>query len=148
MDSDEFLKFRKTLHKTQQEIAEILGVSVKAVHSYEQGWRNVPTHGRLLIVDAIFKPQPLNRCSPLVFECKFVCYLFVLDHIMNKVFHDIAGTVLDTPCLLLLPLIDLPVLALHLENAVGKKSVRIDPILDIPLVALNEPGRADLYPRF
>ena len=44
MDSSEFIKFRKKLDKTQQQIAELLGVSVKAVHSYEQGWRNVPTH--------------------------------------------------------------------------------------------------------
>ncbi len=44
MDSNEFLKFRKHLNKTQQQIAELLGLSVKAVHSYEQGWRNVPTH--------------------------------------------------------------------------------------------------------
>ena len=44
MESSEFIKFRKNLNKTQQQIAELLGVSVKAVHSYEQGWRNVPTH--------------------------------------------------------------------------------------------------------
>lgn len=44
MDSSEFVKFRNSLNKTQQQIAELLGVSVKAVHSYEQGWRNVPTH--------------------------------------------------------------------------------------------------------
>ena len=44
MDSSEFIKFRKNLDKTQQQIAELLGVSIKAVHSYEQGWRNVPTH--------------------------------------------------------------------------------------------------------
>lgn len=44
MESSEFVKFRKNLDKTQQQLAELLGVSVKAVHSYEQGWRNVPTH--------------------------------------------------------------------------------------------------------
>jgi transcriptional regulator with XRE-family HTH domain len=44
MDSNEFIKFRKKLDKTQQQLAELLGVSVKAVHSYEQGWRNVPSH--------------------------------------------------------------------------------------------------------
>lgn len=44
VDSAEFIKFRKNLDKTQQQIAELLGVSVKAVHSYEQGWRNVPAH--------------------------------------------------------------------------------------------------------
>lgn len=44
MESSEFIKFRKRLDKTQQQIAELLGVSIKAVHSYEQGWRNVPGH--------------------------------------------------------------------------------------------------------
>ena len=44
MEGSEFIKFRKRLGKTQQQIAELLGVSIKAVHSYEQGWRNVPGH--------------------------------------------------------------------------------------------------------
>ena len=44
MDSKEFKKWRDKLNKTQKEIAQLLGVSVKAVHSYEQGWRNIPTH--------------------------------------------------------------------------------------------------------
>lgn len=44
MESSEFIRFRKRLDKTQQQIAELLGVSIKAVHSYEQGWRNVPAH--------------------------------------------------------------------------------------------------------
>ena len=44
MESGEFIKFRKRLDKTQQQISELLGVSIKAVHSYEQGWRNVPAH--------------------------------------------------------------------------------------------------------
>jgi len=42
MDKDEFKRIRKTLKKTQKEMAQLLGVSLKAVHSYEQGWRNVP----------------------------------------------------------------------------------------------------------
>ncbi len=44
MDSKEFKKLRKKLNKTQKQIARLLGVSVKAVHSYEQSWRNIPTH--------------------------------------------------------------------------------------------------------
>ena len=44
MESLEFLSFRKKLHKTQDEMAKLLGVSVKAVRSYEQGWRSVPSH--------------------------------------------------------------------------------------------------------
>ena len=44
MDSKEFSYFRKQLKKTQKQMAQLLGVSLKAVHSYEQGWRTVPTH--------------------------------------------------------------------------------------------------------
>ncbi len=44
MDSKEFKKLRKKLKKTQQQMAQLLGLSLKAVQSYEQGWRNIPTH--------------------------------------------------------------------------------------------------------
>ena len=44
MDSKEFKKIRKRLNRTQKEIAPLLGVSQKAIHSYEQGWRNIPPH--------------------------------------------------------------------------------------------------------
>jgi hypothetical protein len=39
-----FANMRKELSKTQRELAELLGVSVKSVSSYEQGWRNIPPH--------------------------------------------------------------------------------------------------------
>jgi hypothetical protein len=42
MESKEFKQFRKKLQKTQAQMAQLLGVSLKAVHSYEQGWRRVP----------------------------------------------------------------------------------------------------------
>jgi hypothetical protein len=44
MDKAEFASFRKKLKKTQKELAQLLGISVKAVHSYEQGWRSIPPH--------------------------------------------------------------------------------------------------------
>ena len=44
MEKEEFSHFRKKLNKTQKKMAELLGTSLKAVHSYEQGWRKVPTH--------------------------------------------------------------------------------------------------------
>lgn len=44
MDSKEFKKIRKRLNRTQKEIAQLLSVSKKAIHSYEQGWRNIPPH--------------------------------------------------------------------------------------------------------
>lgn len=44
MDKKEFSLFRKKLDKTQKEMSHLLGTSLKAIHSYEQGWRNVPAH--------------------------------------------------------------------------------------------------------
>ncbi len=44
MDRLNFLKIRKNLGKTQKELAELLGVSIKTLHSYEQGWRKIPAH--------------------------------------------------------------------------------------------------------
>ena len=42
MDSTEFKKLRHKMKKTQKQMAQLLGTSLKAVHSYEQGWRPVP----------------------------------------------------------------------------------------------------------
>ncbi|NOX32219.1 MAG: helix-turn-helix transcriptional regulator [Deltaproteobacteria bacterium] len=44
MKSSEFKDSRATLNKTQKELAQLLGVSIKAIHSYEQGWRKIPHH--------------------------------------------------------------------------------------------------------
>ena len=44
MNSKEFKTFRKKKEKTQRQMAQLLGVSIKAIHSYEQGWRSVPVH--------------------------------------------------------------------------------------------------------
>ena len=44
MNRREFAELRKKLGKTQIQMASLLGTSLKAVHSYEQGWRSVPGH--------------------------------------------------------------------------------------------------------
>lgn len=44
MKKEEFLKIRRHLDKTQRQLAQLLGVSLKAVQSFEQGWRNIPCH--------------------------------------------------------------------------------------------------------
>ena len=44
MDREEFSKIRQRLGKSQKEMAQLLAVSLKAVQSFEQGWRNVPAH--------------------------------------------------------------------------------------------------------
>ena len=42
MTSREFAGFRKKIGKSQRDMARLLGLSIKAVHSYEQGWRKIP----------------------------------------------------------------------------------------------------------
>lgn len=44
MSREIFAKLRSKLGKTQKALAELLGVSLKAVQSYEQGWRAIPVH--------------------------------------------------------------------------------------------------------
>jgi hypothetical protein len=44
MDSKEFIRLRKKLNKTQKQMAQLLGTSIKAIHSYEQAWRTIPSY--------------------------------------------------------------------------------------------------------
>ena len=44
MDKEEFSFIRHQLGKTQSQMAELLGTSLKAIQSFEQGWRNIPVH--------------------------------------------------------------------------------------------------------
>ena len=44
MRNSEFSSIRARLGKTQKELAQLLGTSLKAIQSFEQGWRNIPVH--------------------------------------------------------------------------------------------------------
>ena len=44
MDREIFANLRARLKKTQKALAGLLGISLKAVQSYEQGWRAIPIH--------------------------------------------------------------------------------------------------------
>jgi hypothetical protein len=44
LTKQEFHSIREKFGKTQKGMAELLGVSLKAVQSFEQGWRKVPNH--------------------------------------------------------------------------------------------------------
>ena len=62
MDNKEFSQIRKLLGKTQKQLAELLCVSVKAIQSFEQGWRNIPSHSerQLLLLFSLKKPMDMN----------------------------------------------------------------------------------------
>ena len=74
MTSSEFLAARKRIAVTQKKIADLLGVSIKAVHSYEQGWRRIPAHverqiffllSRLTTHEKAIKPcWIVKKCPP------------------------------------------------------------------------------------
>ena len=74
MDSGEFTNFRKKLNKTQKELAQLLGVSLKAAQSYEQGRRTIPVHAErhlFFLVSRIKENRKtiktcwiLKKCSP------------------------------------------------------------------------------------
>jgi len=44
MKTKELLEIRRQLGKTQAQMAQLLCVSLKAIKSFEQGWRDIPTH--------------------------------------------------------------------------------------------------------
>ena len=73
MQAKAFSAYRKKLNKTQKQMAQLLGTSIKAIHSYEQGWRNVPVHverqlyfllTRKLFADKKAKPCWETRTCP------------------------------------------------------------------------------------
>jgi hypothetical protein len=62
------------MDKTQKQIAQLLGTSLKAIHSYEQGWRTIPAHAerQILFLTAVKNKSKngkkacwtLKKCPP------------------------------------------------------------------------------------
>jgi DNA-binding transcriptional regulator YiaG len=72
MDSEEFKKIRKKMNKTQKELSMLLGVSLKAIHSYEQGWRSIPTHVErqlLFLVSRMRGAQSIKKACWVLKQC-------------------------------------------------------------------------------
>ena len=61
----EFSQIRQHLGKTQKQMAQLLGTSLKAVQSFEQGWRNIPIHTeRQALFLMALKSSQNGRLSP------------------------------------------------------------------------------------
>ena len=65
MEKKQFSEIRRRLGKTQLQMAQLLGVSLKAIQSFEQGWRNIPVHiERQVLFLLASKKSPLEKEKP------------------------------------------------------------------------------------
>jgi hypothetical protein len=65
VDKKEFSQIRSHLGKTQEQMAQVLGTSVKAIQSFEQGWRNIPVYiERQVLFLLVMKRSHNKRQSP------------------------------------------------------------------------------------
>ena len=66
MDSKEFRSLRQKFQKSQKQLSQLLGTSLKAVQSFEQGWRKVPApvERQMLFLLSMKRrvPKDLNPC--------------------------------------------------------------------------------------
>ena len=73
MEKEEFIAARTKLDKTQKEMAQLLGVSVKAIYSYEQGWRSIPTHAERQVFFLLSRKKGRARSVQTVLGNKKMC---------------------------------------------------------------------------
>ena len=65
MNKKEFSRLRFQLGKTQKQMAQLVGVSLKAIQSFEQGYRKVPVHAeRQSLLLLALKGSRINRNRP------------------------------------------------------------------------------------
>ena len=65
MGEKEFSTARQYLGKTQTQMAQLLGVSLKAIQSFEQGWRDIPVHvERQVLFLLVQKKSPRKKNRP------------------------------------------------------------------------------------
>lgn len=64
MESEDFSSVRLKLGKTQKQMAELLGKSVKTIHSYEQGLRKIPAQVERQIFLLLFRSENTKGKKP------------------------------------------------------------------------------------
>jgi DNA-binding XRE family transcriptional regulator len=102
MNRNEFSKVRHNLGKTQVQMAELLGISVKGIQSFEQGWRGVPDaiERDLLILLGLKKAlagkrrpcwsvkkcskEIRHKCPVWEFQAGHICWFFTVTLCQGK----------------------------------------------------------------
>ena len=70
MIGEEFARLRKRLKKTQKQMAILLGTSIKAIHSYEQGWRGIPAHAERQILFLVSRQSEGKKKRKMCWQFK------------------------------------------------------------------------------
>jgi DNA-binding XRE family transcriptional regulator len=70
MKKHELAEIRKHLGKTQKQLAQMLGVSLKAIKSFEQGWRNIPIYIERQALFLLLANKSLNKNNEPCWEIK------------------------------------------------------------------------------
>ena len=65
MDKKRLFKIRSYLGKTQLETARLMGVSAKAIQSFEQGWRNITPHIERQVYFLLYQKAVLAEKRPV-----------------------------------------------------------------------------------
>jgi hypothetical protein len=79
VEKEEFSKVRSKLGKTQAQLAQLLGCSLKAVQSFEQGFRKVPVSVErqlLFLLGSMHSPDKKQECWEIMdcpLELKRAC---------------------------------------------------------------------------
>jgi DNA-binding XRE family transcriptional regulator len=78
MDAAEFQFIRQKLLKTQKQMSDLLGISLKAVQSFEQGWRSIPAYAerqslfllamKMGVRERVSPCWKIRRCPPRMRE--------------------------------------------------------------------------------
>jgi hypothetical protein len=61
MEKQELAKIRYHLGKTQKQLAQLLGISLKAIKSFEQGWRKIPAYIERQVLFLLASNEALNK---------------------------------------------------------------------------------------
>ena len=61
MDAKEFSQIRHFLGKSQNQLAQLLGVSTIAIQSFEQGWRHIPASAERQLLFLVSLKRSLDK---------------------------------------------------------------------------------------
>ncbi len=64
MDKKELSQIRHHIGKTQSQMAQLLGISSKAIQSFEQGWRNIPAYVERQVFFLLAMKRSYNKRNP------------------------------------------------------------------------------------